>query len=181
LNPHNPTIQLQLARLEVANSDLKAARVFVNQAIAEKPNYAEAHFLLAQIEVTEGNLDKATVSLETTLLLSPQDPGLFFQLGLLKYNAKNFNGAVEAFQQAITLVPDYANAKYFLGLSFANLGKAPEAIAQFEDIEKSNPGNAEVALILANLRAGKEPFANAKPPLDSKPENRPELPLKQAN
>jgi len=181
LNPHNPTIYLLLARLEVSNSDLKAARIYVNQAIAEKPNYAEAHFLLAQIEVTEGNLDKATGSLETTLLLSPQDPGLFFQLGLLKYNAKNFNGAVEAFQQAIILVPDYANAKYFLGLSFANLGNTPEAIAQFEDIEKSNPGNAEVALILTNLRAGKEPFANAKPPVDSKPENRSELPLEQSN
>lgn len=181
LNPHNPTIHLLLARLEVSNSDLKAARVYVNQAISEKSNYAEAHFLLAQLEVTEGNLDKATASLETTLLLSPQDPGLFFQLGLLKYNSKNFSGAVQAFEQAVVLVPDYANAKYFLGLSYAKLNKIPEAIAQFKDIEKSNPNNAEVVLILTNLRAGKDPFANAMPPVDSSPEKRSELPLEQAN
>jgi len=181
LNPHNPTIYLLLARLEVAHRDLKAAREYVNQAIAEKSNYAEAHFLLAQIEVTEGNLDKATSSLETTLLISPQDAGLFFQLGLLKYNAKNFIGSAEAFEQAVTLVNDYANAKYFLGLSYAKLNRIPEAIAQFEGLEKSNPDNAEVELILANLRAGRDPFANAKPPVDNKPEKRNTLPLDQEN
>ncbi len=176
-NPTNPNIPLLLARLEVSKGDLKAARDYVAQAIALKSNYADAHFLSAQIEVTEGNIAKAIPALETTLILSPNNPGLFFQLGLLKYNDRNWNGAAEAFAKAIQLVPEYANARYFLGLSLERLGDRPNAIAQFEQLLKTNADNQEVALILANLKAGKSPFADVQPPLDNRPEKRETLPI----
>jgi len=179
-NPHSPVLYLLLARLEVSHSDLKAARVYVNTAIAEKPNYAEGHLLLSQIEVTEGNLAKAIPSLETALLLSPNNPGLYFQLGLLKYNENDLSGAAGAFENAVKLVPDYANAKYFLGISYAKLGKNADAVGQFEDLAKTNPGNPEVVNVLSNLRAGKDPFVGAKPQV-SRPEKRPSLPLEQTN
>jgi tetratricopeptide (TPR) repeat protein len=180
-NPHSPVILLLLARLEVAHNDLKQAREFVNKAIAEKPNYAEAHFLLAQIEVTEGNLSKAIPSLETTTLLVPNNAGLLFQLGLLKYNDADYNGAGVAFVQAIQAVPDYANAKYFLGLTLLKVGEKGAAIQQFKDLLVTNPNNEELKLIVTNLEAGREPFANAKPPITSKPEKRDKLPLEQSN
>lgn len=179
-NPHSPILPLLLARLEVSHNDLKAARVYVNTAIAEKPNYAEAHLLLSQIEVTEGNLTRAIPSLETALLLSPNNPGLYFQLGLLKYNERDFNGAGVAFENAVKIVPDYANAKYFLGITASKVGNTAYAIQQFEDLAKSNPNNPEVTNVLANLKAGKDPFAGAKPPVNQ-PEKRKTLPLEQTN
>lgn len=181
VNPHSPNIILQLARLEISHNDLKKAREYVNKAIVEKQNFAEAHFLLAQIEVTEGNVYKAVPSLETTVLLTPNNPGLFFQLGILKYSTQDFNGAIGALVEAIKLVPDYANAKYFLGLSLNKAGDTKNAIAVFEDLEKTNPDNDEVKVILTNLRAGKDPFANTKPPITSRPEKRDKLPLEQTN
>lgn len=180
-NPHSPAILLFLARLEAMQGNLKGAREFDNRAIAEKPNFAEGHFLLAQIEATEGNLAKAIPSLETTILLTPSNPGLFFQLGLLKYNERDYDGAINAFENAVQLVPDYANAKYFLGLSLWQIGKKEEAKRQFEDIEKTNPDNQELKLIISNLRAGKEPFAGAKPPVTNRPEKRDKLPIEQNN
>ena len=78
-------------------------------------------------------------------------------------------------------MPDYANAKYFLGLSYWQVGKKEEAKKQFEDIEKTNPDNQEIKLILSNIQAGKDPFSNAKPPITSRPENREKLPLEQKN
>lgn len=181
VNPSNPTLQLLLARLEVANSNLNSARQYVNKALSLKDNYAEAHFLLAQIEVAEGNLTKAISSLETTLVLSPNDPGLFFQLGLLKYNGRDFSGATESFARAIEIVPEYANAKYFLGLSLYRLGEIDESIKQFSELNITNPNNPEVTLILNNLLSGKDPFTDAKPPVDASPEKRPTLPLEQDN
>jgi len=160
VNPHSPSILLLLARLEVSNNNLKNAREFVNKSIAEKQNYAEAHFLLAQIEVSEGNVEKAIPSLETTVILSPNNPGLYFQLGLLKYNVQDFSGAIGAFLEAIKIVPDYANAKYFLGLALYQLDEVDGAIAQFVDLEKTNPDNQEVKVILSNLKNGKYIFAN---------------------
>lgn len=178
LNPSNPNIPLLLARLEVSNGDLKAARSYVEKSIALKSNYAEAHFLSAQIEVTEGNISQAIPSLETAIILSPQNAGLFFQLGLLKYNDRNWSGAIEAFGNAIKMVPEYANARYFLGLALERVGERQAAIAQFEELAKTNSDNKEVTLILDNLKSGKSPFTDVKAPLDNKPEKRATLPIK---
>ncbi len=176
-SPKNPNIPLLLARLEVSNNNLTAARQYVDASIALKSNYAEAHFLSAQIAVTEGNAQKATQALETTLILSPNNPGLFFQLGLLKYNDRNWNGAIEAFRGALSLVPEYANARYFLGLALERTGDKRGAIEQFSILKQSNPENGEVALILSNLEAGKPPFTGIEPPLDNRPEKRETLPI----
>ena len=59
--------------------------------------------------------------------------------------------------------------------------KKEEAKKKFEDIEKTNPDNQEIKLILSNIQAGKDPFSNAKPPITSRPENREKLPLEQKN
>lgn len=179
LNPESPAVALLLARLEASKNDLKAARDQVNTALALKKNYAEAHFFLAQIEVTEGSVAKAIPSLETAALLSPGNPGLYFQLGLLKYNVSDWSGAATAFSQAVNIVPEYANAKYFLGLSLDKLGRREDALVQFEDLAKSNPDNAEINLILSNLKAGKQPFTGATPPIDNKPEKRADLPIEE--
>jgi tetratricopeptide (TPR) repeat protein len=180
-NPTSPLIPLQLARLEVAKGDLAKARDYVRDSIEKKSNYAEAHFLMAQIEVTEGNIVKAIESLEKTVILSPNNPGLLFQLGILRYNNQNWNDAGVAFEEALRIVPEYANAQYFLGLSYYKLGMIEQAIAQFDALEKSNPENAEVKLILGNLRDGKDPFTNATPPITNTPEKRSNLPLQENN
>ena len=83
--------------------------------------------------------------------------------------------------KAVELNDQYANAHYFLGLAYARLGKNAEAIAQFETIAKTNPENQEVSLILTNLKAGKSVFTDAKAPIDSKPEKRSTLPIKEKN
>lgn len=178
INPTSPSIPLLLARLEVSKGDLKAARSYVEKSIANKSNYAEAHFLNAQIEVTEGNIAKAIPALETAIILSPRNAGLFFQLGLLKYNDRNWSGAIEAFGNALAMVPEYANARYFLGLALERVGDKQAAIAQFEELAKTNPDNNEVAMILQNLKSGKSSFANVSAPLDNKPEKRDSLPIK---
>jgi tetratricopeptide (TPR) repeat protein len=181
VNATSPLIPVFIARLEADNNDLIAARKYVNEAILLKSNYADAHFLLAQIEVIEGNLSNAIVSLETTIVLSPNNPGLLFQLGLLKYNDSDWNGAIEAFAQAINIVPEYANAKYFLGLALDRVGNREEAVKQFEDLMATNPDNTEIDLILTNLKNNEDPFTGATPPIDNRPEQRPELPIEDNN
>lgn len=180
-NPHNPAIYLLLSRLEISNNNLAQAREYAQMSIEKKQNYADGHFVISQIEVAEGNLDPAISSLETTLILSPGNPGLFFQLGILKYNKQDFIGAIGALARAVELVPEYANAKYFLGLSLSRVGETALAIEQFEGIEVTNPDNEEVKIILENLRAGREPFANVQPPLDNRPEQRPSLPIEEGS
>jgi tetratricopeptide (TPR) repeat protein len=177
LNPTSPAIPLVMARLDVANSDIPKAKERINEALRLKNDYTDAIFFLSQVQVTQGDIKSAIQSVEAAALINPNNPGIYFQLGLLRYQNDDFTGAASAFEQAIRLAPDYANAKYFLGLSYNRTNRTPEAIAQFEQLKASNPGNQEVDLILANLKAGRDPFAGVRPPLDNTPENRPNPPL----
>jgi tetratricopeptide (TPR) repeat protein len=180
-SPLNPAIPLAFARLAALSGDLAGARENINKAIELKNNYTDAYFALAQLEVASNNIPGAIRSIESVTLMDPQNASLYFQLGLLKYSNQDFGGAVAALGKAIEIVPNYANAQYFLGLSYERLGNRPNAIVQFEALQKTNSDNAEVALILSNLKAGKSPFTNAKPPIDSKPEKRTEPPIQENN
>jgi tetratricopeptide (TPR) repeat protein len=97
----------------------------------------------------------------------------------LQYNNKNYSAAADAMGVAVKLQPDYANARYFLGLAYARIGKTADAIDQFDELQKSNPNNEEINLILANLRAGKPIFADAVAPVTPNPEKRSNLPIKE--
>ena len=179
LNPKSPITELYLARLDIANGNNAGAREHIGKALTIKNNYTEAIFLLSQIEVNEGNIDKAISSVETAAVIAPNDPIVFFNLGLLKYNDKDYDGAIPAFERAVVLNNFYSNAKYFLGLSYEKEGRTNDAIAQFEDLAILNPVNPEVKLILDNLKAGRDPFSDARPPLDASPESRDELPIEE--
>lgn len=178
-SPNNPAVPLAIARLDAIAGNFEGSRENINKALSLKNNYTDAYFTLAQVEAATNNVNGAIQSVEAATILDSQNASLFFQLGLLKYNNGDFRGAAAAFERSVTLVPDYANARYFLGLSYERLNRRSEALAQFEEIQKTNPDNSEVNLILENLRADKSPFANAQPPVDPNPERRAEPPIEE--
>ncbi len=179
LNPYNPQLYLNLARLEASQEKMDDAQKYIGSALQLKQNYTEAIFLLAQIQVSQNKIEDAITSIKVTTQIDPNNSLLYFQLGLLYYNNKDYKNSVTAFGKAVELSKDYSNARYFLGLSYARLEKYTEAIEQFEEIAKTNSENEEVILILSNLKAGKSPFADTKAPADSKPEKRSTLPVKE--
>jgi tetratricopeptide (TPR) repeat protein len=177
-NPNNPSLYLNMARIEASQNKLADAQRDIGFALQLKPNYLDAIFLLSQIQVNQGQIKDAITSVKVASQINPASPQIFFQLGFLYYNDKNYTLAIDTLNQAIKLDEQYANARYFLGLSYARVNKIADAIIQFEALSVSNPDNKEVALILSNLRSGRSPFTDAKAPLDSKPEQRKNLPIK---
>lgn len=180
LNPQSPEIPLVLARLEVANENVEAARAYLQESLTLKNDYAAAYFLLARLEISANNIATAIQAAEAGAILSPGNAGVFFELGLLKYSNKDYQGAAGAFIEALKVVPDYANAQYFLGLSLYELGFKDESLAQFQALQKTNPENAEVQMIVSNLEAGRTPLypapntnagpaAQTNPPLEGAP------------
>ena len=176
LDPKNPSIYLNLAKLEVNQNKLDDSIKAIGAALQLKSNYLDAVFLLSQVYAAKGDLSNAIIAAQFASQLNPQNPQVFFQLGLLQYNNKQFDAATTSFATAIKLQPDYANAQYFLGLSYAQLGKNDEAIAQFAALSKTNPDNQEVLNILKTLSAGKSIFNN--PQEVASPAKRPALPIK---
>lgn len=173
-NPMSPEIYLVLARLETAKQDSKAAKDYIAKALEKKGDYADAIYLLSQIQIAEGDVANAINSVSAIATLSPNDSGVFFQLGLLYYNQKNYQNAVLALERAITLNPQYANAKYFLGLAYYQVKDTAKALAQFKDLEKTNPDNKDIQTIISNLEAGKAPI-----PASTNPVTQSKLPVKE--
>lgn len=174
-HPTNPTIFLDLARIEFSQGDTEAARAYIDEAFKIKSNYTAAAFLAAQIDIETGNTEAAIGQLEQAVAVSPNDPLVYFQLGLLKYTEENFVGAREAFERALLLNNSYANARYFLGLTYYRLGGAEAARLEFELLAELFPENEGVASILADLNAGVSPFENSV----ESPEEQEELPIEE--
>ncbi len=181
LNPYNPGIYVSLARVEASQNKLQEAQQYIGRALQLKQNYTEAIYFLSQLQVANNQLKDAIVSTQVAIQLNPNEPLLYFQLGLLEYNDKNYTAAIPVFEKAVSLNAQYANARYFLGLSYARMGRNADAIAQFEELAKTNVDNQEIIFILTNLKEGKSPFADAKPPIDNQPEKRKTLPVTEKN
>jgi tetratricopeptide (TPR) repeat protein len=175
-SPYDPSIYLAMAQLAASQNKYDDATGYIGSALQLKSNYTDAVYLLSQIQVAQGKTADAITSVKFATQLTPTDPTAFFELGLLQYNAAEYSDATTSLATAVSLNPNYANAQYFLGLSYAKLGDNPDAIIQFQGLAKTNPDNADVASILANLKAGKSPFVNQTPPA-STPTKRSSLPI----
>jgi tetratricopeptide (TPR) repeat protein len=177
LRPKSPSMHYVKAVLERSRGDNAKARENVEKAITERNQYTDAIFLLAQIQIEGGDVQNAIKSVEAITLFDPTNAVAYFQLGLLHYAAENFVNAVQSFQKAVKLSPDYANAHYFLGLSNWRMGDKTSALQEFKLVLSTNPENTEVASIVKNLEAGKEPFEETPGAMGADLQNRVGLPI----
>jgi tetratricopeptide (TPR) repeat protein len=157
LNPSNPSISFNFARLEMTGGNNTGARNYLSQSLTQKPNFASALLVLAQIEAQGGDLPAAIKNTEEAAVAYPNDPSAFFQLGFYLYQNGDYAKAVPALNRVVLLSPNNvnANAQYFLGLAYDRLGDKTNALKQFEQIAQYNPDNQEVKNIISNLKAGR--------------------------
>ncbi len=157
LNPGNPSISFNFARLEMTGGNKTSARDYLSKSLTQKPNFASALLVLAQIDAQEGRLPDAIKHTEEAAAAYPNDPSAFFQLGFYLYQSGDYAKAVAALNRVVLLSPNNvnANAQYFLGLAYDRLDDKTNALKQFEQIAQYNPDNQEVKNIISNLKAGR--------------------------
>lgn len=139
----------------------KAAREAYSKALSLKiPDIdkAEIYFLLSQIDIIEEKNNEAISYLEKAIEINPNNASYYLQLGIIKFRAKEYERAIDIFNRALIIIPDYSDVRYFLGLSYYAIGDINKSIKEFEYINKTNPENKEIRLILQNLRHGLSPI-----------------------
>jgi tetratricopeptide (TPR) repeat protein len=142
-------------------SELDKAAVALNQSIQVKPDYAPAHYDLGILYEREGRLKDAITKLEQVLRVNNQDVGVGFQLAILYYRNGDKDKAADLFGQIVNLEPDYANARWYLSVLEEEQGKYADALAQVQEIAKTNSSNQLVTQRLQQLQ--KEIDAKSKP------------------
>jgi tetratricopeptide (TPR) repeat protein len=157
--PTNPVPKLRLAQVAVAQNNLAAARGYLQEAVALKPDFAAAYYLLSQVEAADGKGDPAVAAAAQAVQLVPADPVGWFNLGYILYSGRSYDNAAQALEKAATLTPDYANALFILGLTYNALGRTDDAVLILQRVATLNTGETWIPQLIENVKAKRDPFA----------------------
>lgn len=163
LSPLNPSIPLLMARLESEGGTQQGLADALKKSLTLKPDYTDAILFLAQVDIARQDLASAIRDTQVAAQTAPGVPSIWLQLGLLYYAGGDTKQAIPPLEQAIKIQPDYANAQYFLGLAYDAQGRAQDALALFNRLNQTNPGNAQIQLIVSNIQSGKPALSTSTP------------------
>ena len=122
---------------------LDEAEASYNQAIALKPDYAEAHSNLGNTLKGLGRLDEAEASYNQAIALKPDYDLAHNNLGNTLQELGRLEEAEASYKQSIALKPDLALAHSNLGVTLQELGKLAKAEASYTRAIVLEPDYAE--------------------------------------
>jgi len=148
--PESASILQNLAKLYTDTQQFDKAIEKYEKLITLAPDNIEYYGSLADAYKQMGNAAK---EMEVYRRMGEQDSSgmAFFNLGNIMFNKNEMTQAAEAYKKAIQQAPDNAAAHYQLGLTYVNLAKFKEAVAELETFAKLKPKDpkAEEAKSLA--------------------------------
>jgi predicted TPR repeat methyltransferase len=113
------------------------------QAIAIRPDYAEAHSNLGNVLKDKGHLDEALAAFRQATAFNPNFPEAHYNLGNVLKDKGQLDEAIAAFRQAIAVRPNYPEAHSNLGNALKDKGQLDEAIAAYCQAIRLEPGFAQ--------------------------------------
>jgi Flp pilus assembly protein TadD len=108
------------------------AEADLNDALARRPDLAEAHAALAILFDVTGRGPDAEAHHRRAAALAPGNASYLNNLGFSLYLRKKPREAVEAYQRAVRLGPTNPRIRTNLGFAYAAAGDLPRAAREFE-------------------------------------------------
>lgn len=127
----------------------------LNAALKLKSDYAPASYQLALALDGQGKAKEAIEKIEPVAAANPRDVGVGFQLAMLYYRDNQKDKAEAVLKYVISLEPNYANARWILATIYEEQKKWDDAIAQVQEILKTDKENQTVKDRLQKLEDGK--------------------------
>jgi Flp pilus assembly protein TadD len=124
----------------------------MQQALAIKPDFVEAHDNLGHAYRAAGRLDDATASIGRALQLQPNFAPAHKNLGVVLIEQGKFDEAVASCQRAIDLNPGDAEAYTNLGGALWNQGRLDEAVTSLTRAIQLRPDLADAHSNLGTVR-----------------------------
>jgi Flp pilus assembly protein TadD len=175
-NPLNDL--LEEARQDINRSDFQAAIVPLQKIIAEKDDFAYAHFQLAYAYTALKRPKEARAEYEKTIALDPKMPEARLNLGILLLD-EDPAAAVAPLQKAVELLPAQSRPRFLLGVAQERSGNLKAAVASYEGALRLDPKDTDTALHLAQIYLSLNRAADAETKfrvvLESEPESHPAL------
>jgi tetratricopeptide (TPR) repeat protein len=114
-----------------SNNPQKAVEL-IGQAIAIKPDFAEAHcnhgLALQQLM----QFDAAVASYDRAIAIKPNFAEAYYNRGIALQQLKRLDAAVASYDKSIAIKPDYAEAHYNRGITLQELKQLDAAVASYD-------------------------------------------------
>jgi tetratricopeptide (TPR) repeat protein len=162
LRANLPGIQLNLGLAEFKQGHFQPAISALTAALAADPNSVQARTLLGLSCYGAKRFAEAAKHLEAAVKSDPANTELHQLLAQSCLWAKNYSCALEEFRQVQQRDPDSAAAHMLSGEALDGLGRAPEAIAEFQAAAKANPREPNVHFGLGYLYWKRHKYDDAK-------------------
>ncbi len=137
-NPRRDFTAIGAAMLDIGLAD--AAVPYFEQAVAQHPEGASAHYNLGTARAGSGSLDAARESFERALRYEPNYAEAHNSLGVVLGRLGRHDDAVDQFRLAIETRPDYAKAIGNLATAYERMGQPSRAEDVLAEAVQSNPG-----------------------------------------
>jgi adenylate cyclase len=140
MDPSNPQVQFVLGQVALFGGEHVEAIEAVQKAIAQDPNYADAHALRAWTLNYAGRPDAALPALELAIGLNPLARASYSEiLGEIRYVEGRYAEAVGALEQALALNPTHTRAHTWLAATYAELDRPEDATWEIQEVLALDP------------------------------------------
>jgi Flp pilus assembly protein TadD len=158
-NPLNDL--LEEARKDIDAQKFAAAIEPLQKVIAEKDDFAYAHFQLGYAYIALGRAKEARREYERALQLDPKMAEAALNLGILLLNEEP-SAAVAPLQEAVKLLPTESRPRTLLGLAYERTGDLKNAAAAYQGAIALDANDGETNLHLAQLLMRQDRPADAE-------------------
>ena len=172
-NPLNELLDEAHAAIE--RNDFQAALVPLQKFIAEKNDFAYAHFQLGYVYTALKQPKEARAEYEKAIALDPKMPEAQLNLGILLLDSDSA-AAVSPLSKAVDLLPTQSRPRFLLGAAQERSGDLKSATQSLESAFALDPKDLDTTLHLGQLYLNQNRPADAERKFRAALELQPELP-----
>jgi TolB-like protein len=114
----------------------KAARLYLERAIALDPNFVKAHIGLSAVFISEGKYDSALLQADKILAIDPNNAEAYGNRGEAYYFSGKIDLALESYEKAIELGPN-SSSWWYIAAARANRHDKDGMIQSFRLLDKA--------------------------------------------
>jgi len=157
LNPYDSSLEMRIARADVAADKTDDALAALDRAMAANPSNPGPPEARARILISKGKYQDAYSGYQQMLKRFPDNTDALVNYGLLAARLGHGDEAEASWQKAVTIDPAQTNAQLYLAESLARSGKYAAAIPHFEvflgSMPRANEGMEASAADIASQKA----------------------------
>ena len=152
------------AQRDIDKNNFESAVAPLQKVIADKPEFAYAHFQLAYVYTALKRTDEARAEYARTIAIDPKMSEAYLNLGMLLLDKQENAAAVAPLRKAVDLLPAQSHPRYLLAVALDRSGDHAGAAEAFEALLHLDPNDVTAINYLGwvALRNGKPAEAEAR-------------------